>query len=132
MGERGDTWGTGHRCASPIYKCQFSQPQRRIPRFVNNTFYPLLSVVLKSSSLLLILPIPGCLFGCASCTVSVQQYKKEPCMLCETVGMTTPAHILSSDWSTRVKQIAKLWRKASSQDRAPYVVRSLTFFADVL
>ncbi|TNN27679.1 Histone-lysine N-methyltransferase 2C [Liparis tanakae] len=28
------------------------------------------------------------------------------------------------DWSTRVKQIAKLWRKASSQDRAPYVVRS--------
>ncbi|KTG34576.1 hypothetical protein cypCar_00021309 [Cyprinus carpio] len=25
------------------------------------------------------------------------------------------------DWSTRVKQIAKLWRKASSQDRAPYV-----------
>ena len=27
-----------------------------------------------------------------------------------------------SDWSTRVKQIAKLWRKASSQDRAPFVV----------
>ncbi|KAI4898222.1 hypothetical protein NFI96_005840, partial [Prochilodus magdalenae] len=26
------------------------------------------------------------------------------------------------DWQTRVKQIAKLWRKASSQDRAPYVV----------
>ncbi|XP_046702337.1 histone-lysine N-methyltransferase 2C isoform X2 [Silurus meridionalis] len=25
------------------------------------------------------------------------------------------------DWSTRVKQIAKLWRKASSQERAPYV-----------
>ncbi|XP_061522122.1 histone-lysine N-methyltransferase 2C-like isoform X2 [Phycodurus eques] len=25
------------------------------------------------------------------------------------------------EWSTRVKQIAKLWRKASSQDRAPYV-----------
>lgn len=45
-------------------------------------------------------------------------------MLCETVGMTTPL-ILSTDWSTRVKQIAKLWRKASSQDRAPYVVRSL-------
>lgn len=41
-----------------------------------------------------------------------------------TVGMTTPL-ILSTDWSTRVKQIAKLWRKASSQDRAPYVVRSL-------
>lgn len=33
--------------------------------------------------------------------------------------------ILSPDWSTRVKQIAKLWRKASSQDRAPYVVRAL-------
>lgn len=49
---------------------------------------------------------------------------KIPCMLCETVGMTTPL-ILSTDWSTRVKQIAKLWRKASSQDRAPYVVRSL-------
>lgn len=28
-----------------------------------------------------------------------------------------------TDWTTRVKQIAKLWRKASSQDRAPYVVR---------
>lgn len=38
--------------------------------------------------------------------------------------MTTP-FILFTDWSTRVKQIAKLWRKASSQDRAPYVVRSL-------
>ncbi|XP_053350621.1 histone-lysine N-methyltransferase 2C isoform X4 [Clarias gariepinus] len=25
------------------------------------------------------------------------------------------------DWSTRVKQIAKLWRKASAQERAPYV-----------
>ncbi|XP_034415694.1 histone-lysine N-methyltransferase 2C-like isoform X10 [Cyclopterus lumpus] len=25
------------------------------------------------------------------------------------------------DWSTRVKQISKLWRKASSQDRAPFV-----------
>lgn len=36
--------------------------------------------------------------------------------------------VLSPDWSTRVKQIAKLWRKASSQDRAPYVVRSPTFF----
>lgn len=44
--------------------------------------------------------------------------------------------ILSPDWSTRVKQIAKLWRKASSQDRAPYVVRILiilecTFSDDV-
>ncbi|XP_077410700.1 histone-lysine N-methyltransferase 2C-like [Vanacampus margaritifer] len=28
------------------------------------------------------------------------------------------------EWSTRVKQIAKLWRKASSQDRAPYVQRA--------
>lgn len=28
-----------------------------------------------------------------------------------------------TDWATRVKQIAKLWRKASSQERAPYVVR---------
>lgn len=44
--------------------------------------------------------------------------------LVELVVMTTPS-ILSTDWSTRVKQIAKLWRKASSQDRAPYVVRSL-------
>lgn len=38
----------------------------------------------------------------------------------------TPLSISTpTDWSTRVKQIAKLWRKASSQDRAPYVVRSL-------
>lgn len=37
----------------------------------------------------------------------------------------TTHFILFADWSTRVKQIAKLWRKASSQDRAPYVVRSL-------
>ncbi|XP_047445437.1 histone-lysine N-methyltransferase 2C isoform X4 [Mugil cephalus] len=29
-----------------------------------------------------------------------------------------------TDWSTRVKQIAKLWRKASSQDRAPYVQKA--------
>ncbi|XP_068197773.1 histone-lysine N-methyltransferase 2C [Antennarius striatus] len=28
------------------------------------------------------------------------------------------------DWTTRVKQIAKLWRKASSQDRAPYVQKA--------
>ncbi|KAM6900450.1 uncharacterized protein FYW49_016953 [Xenentodon cancila] len=28
------------------------------------------------------------------------------------------------EWSTRVKQIAKLWRKASSQDRAPYVQKA--------
>lgn len=42
-------------------------------------------------------------------------------ILCELVAMTTP-FILFTDWSTRVKQIAKLWRKASSQDRAPYVV----------
>ncbi|XP_072769606.1 histone-lysine N-methyltransferase 2C-like [Nerophis lumbriciformis] len=28
------------------------------------------------------------------------------------------------EWSTRVKQIAKLWRKASSQDRAPFVQRA--------
>lgn len=35
---------------------------------------------------------------------------------------TSPMCLCVSDWSTRVKQIAKLWRKASSQDRAPYVV----------
>lgn len=29
------------------------------------------------------------------------------------------------EWSTRVKQIAKLWRKACSQDRAPFVVSFL-------
>ncbi|XP_026093585.1 histone-lysine N-methyltransferase 2C-like isoform X5 [Carassius auratus] len=28
------------------------------------------------------------------------------------------------DWATRVKQIAKLWRKASSQERAPYVQKA--------
>ncbi|XP_069770925.1 histone-lysine N-methyltransferase 2C isoform X11 [Narcine bancroftii] len=28
------------------------------------------------------------------------------------------------DWSTRVKQIAKLWRKASSQERGPYVQKA--------
>ncbi|KAM4718655.1 histone-lysine N-methyltransferase 2C-like isoform 3-T3 [Anableps anableps] len=28
------------------------------------------------------------------------------------------------DWSTRVKQITKLWRKASSQDRAPFVQKA--------
>ncbi|XP_016897904.1 histone-lysine N-methyltransferase 2C isoform X2 [Cynoglossus semilaevis] len=28
------------------------------------------------------------------------------------------------DWPTRAKQIAKLWRKASSQDRAPYVQKA--------
>ncbi|KAK2859757.1 hypothetical protein Q5P01_004377 [Channa striata] len=28
------------------------------------------------------------------------------------------------DWSTRVKQIAKLWRKASSQERAPFVQKA--------
>nr|XP_046227874.1 histone-lysine N-methyltransferase 2C-like isoform X2 [Scatophagus argus] len=28
------------------------------------------------------------------------------------------------EWSTRVKQIAKLWRKASSQDRAPFVQKA--------
>ncbi|XP_028327720.1 histone-lysine N-methyltransferase 2C isoform X3 [Gouania willdenowi] len=28
------------------------------------------------------------------------------------------------EWSTRVKQIAKLWRKASTQDRAPYVQKA--------
>lgn len=56
---------------------------------------------------------------------------KIPCRLCKTVGMTTLLILsLLSDWSTRVKQIAKLWRKASSQDRAPYVVRSsiISFF----
>lgn len=35
-------------------------------------------------------------------------------------------HFLVADWTTRVKQIAKLWRKASSQERAPYVVRTIT------
>ncbi|XP_028290011.1 histone-lysine N-methyltransferase 2C-like isoform X2 [Gouania willdenowi] len=28
------------------------------------------------------------------------------------------------DWPTRVKQIAKLWRKASSQERAPFVLKA--------
>lgn len=46
------------------------------------------------------------------------------CLL-RPVGMTVPPLIPPTDWSTRVKQIAKLWRKASSQDRAPYVVRLL-------
>lgn len=32
------------------------------------------------------------------------------------------------EWSTRVKQIAKLWRKASSQDRAPFVVSSMSLW----
>lgn len=32
------------------------------------------------------------------------------------------------DWATRVKQIAKLWRKASSQERAPYVVINASDF----
>ena len=36
-----------------------------------------------------------------------------------------------SDWSTRVKQIAKLWRKASSQDRAPFVVSFLSEWRNV-
>lgn len=40
--------------------------------------------------------------------------------------------IVSTDWSTRVKQIAKLWRKASSQDRAPYVVRKLGLWLFVI
>uniref|UniRef100_A0A4W5N119 Uncharacterized protein n=1 Tax=Hucho hucho TaxID=62062 RepID=A0A4W5N119_9TELE len=32
------------------------------------------------------------------------------------------------EWAMRVKQIAKLWRKASSQDRAPYVVSFCLFY----
>lgn len=43
-------------------------------------------------------------------------------------------YVCVSDWSTRVKQIAKLWRKASSQDRAPFVVSFLSLvevFCDI-
>lgn len=57
------------------------------------------------------------------CLPVVCHIPKMPSIFCENVGKTSL--ILSTDWSTRVKQIAKLWRKASSQDRAPYVVRSL-------
>ncbi|MEQ2305449.1 Histone-lysine N-methyltransferase 2C, partial [Ameca splendens] len=32
--------------------------------------------------------------------------------------------VFTSDWSSRVKQINKLWRKASSQDRAPFVQKA--------
>lgn len=59
----------------------------------------------------------------ARLSVSCQpQCEDTQCVLCEAVGMTTPL-LPPTDWPTRVKQIAKLWRKASSQDRAPYVVR---------
>lgn len=41
-------------------------------------------------------------------------------------------HFFIADWATRVKQIAKLWRKASSQERAPYVVRTITTCIHIL
>lgn len=47
----------------------------------------------------------------------------KPCIL---------THFLIADWATRVKQIAKLWRKASSQERAPYVVRTITTCVSIL
>jgi len=47
----------------------------------------------------------------------------KPCVL---------AYFLVADWATRVKQIAKLWRKASSQERAPYVVRTITTCIHIL
>ncbi|CAI9547068.1 unnamed protein product, partial [Staurois parvus] len=63
---------------------------------------------------------------------STQKWEKE-----EALGeMATVAPVLYTnvnfphlkeefpDWSTRVKQIAKLWRKASSQERAPYVQKA--------
>lgn len=28
------------------------------------------------------------------------------------------------DWPTRAKQVAKLWRKATQEERAPFLVRS--------
>ncbi len=83
--------------------------------------YPGLYMALSLKIIKKFLLISLQLFGWTGCTVSVRTkilYK-----FCETVGMTT-LFILSTDWCTRVKQIAKLWRKASSQDRAPYVVRT--------
>lgn len=41
---------------------------------------------------------------------------------CSQVVLRYHNERLFLDWSTRVKQITKLWRKASSQDRAPFVV----------
>ncbi len=116
MGEGGDAWRASHRSACLVYQCQFPQPQRRIPRFVHGSKH--------QNRLKFLLSLSICLGGP---TVLYQTPRtKIPCMLCETVGMTTP-FTLSTDWSTRVKQIAKLWRKASSQDRAPYVVRIRQF-----
>ncbi|XP_056155239.1 histone-lysine N-methyltransferase 2C [Lampris incognitus] len=70
--------------------------------------------------------------GMSTAQKSMLKWEKE-----ETLGeMATVAPVLYSninyptlreqyqDWSTRVKQIAKLWRKASSQDRAPYVQKA--------
>ncbi|XP_023255087.1 histone-lysine N-methyltransferase 2C-like, partial [Seriola lalandi dorsalis] len=56
----------------------------------------------------------------------VQEEPLDAILSPELDKMVTDGAILSKlykipDWSTRVKQIAKLWRKASSQDRAPYV-----------
>ncbi|XP_070989710.1 histone-lysine N-methyltransferase 2C-like isoform X2 [Oncorhynchus clarkii lewisi] len=81
-------------------------------------------------------PLPGAEGGEAEAMSNAQRstlkWEKE-----ETLGeLATVAPVLYTnvnfpslkdefpDWSTRVKQIAKLWRKASSQDRAPYVQKA--------
>ncbi|XP_055784566.1 histone-lysine N-methyltransferase 2C-like isoform X7 [Salvelinus fontinalis] len=82
-------------------------------------------------------PVPGPLPEGETDTMSNAQrstlkWEKE-----ETLGeMATVAPVLYTnvnfpnllgefpDWAMRVKQIAKLWRKASSQDRAPYVQKA--------
>uniref|UniRef100_A0A8C8EPH6 Histone-lysine N-methyltransferase 2C n=1 Tax=Oncorhynchus tshawytscha TaxID=74940 RepID=A0A8C8EPH6_ONCTS len=82
-------------------------------------------------------PVPGPLSEGETDTMSNAQrstlkWEKE-----ETLGeMATVAPVLYTnvnfpnllgefpDWAMRVKQIAKLWRKASSQDRAPYVQKA--------
>lgn len=51
---------------------------------------------------------------------------QSPVLPCFMLGFFFKIVEIFADWQTRVKQIAKLWRKASSQDRAPYVVRTLT------
>ncbi|XP_061122354.1 histone-lysine N-methyltransferase 2C-like isoform X2 [Syngnathus typhle] len=51
-----------------------------------------------------------------------EQATVAPVLYCNTNFPQLREHY--PEWSTRVKQIAKLWRKASSQDRAPYVQRA--------
>lgn len=87
---------------------------------VNNPsiFFPLVNFFI------VIVPISDYVWIVFQKNCSLKYNQKIPCILCGTISMTISL-ILSTDWSTRVKQIAKLWRKASSQDRAPYVVRSL-------